>query len=700
MKRSTVWRRAAIITLSCLLVVLPLPGLARAAAAAPLAYPTFADPAFQTVWERYDRLVYYGDAARSYTWGGANTQGLQEPYTQGPTGQHMVQYFDKARMEINNPGGDPGDPYYVTTGLLAEDMIMGRVQVGDSDFQQATPAAIPFGDLDDAQASSPTYASFKGVLGAPALAAGQPITTTLDRAGDVADNANALGVTSAGVLPGVTTNHSIASVFLTFLQSTGPVYQGEQNVTAAIFDPLFYVTGYPITEAYWATLKAGGTNQMVLIQCFERRCLTYTPTNESAFRVELANTGLQYYTWRYAIPSPSPSPTPTPSPSPSPSQMPIITNINVGNVTQNGATITWDTDQPATSEVDYGTSISYGQTVQDGSLVTAHAIMLANLGTATGYNFRVASANGSGARAVSGNQTFTTTNVPGPAIGAVGVSTTATTANFQFTTTPDATVQLTYELPGNDSSALTYSESGPSVSHSITIGGLSAGTTYTYQLIATSADGGQTVGAATAFTTVAQQTQLGPAIGPITVTPRATSARLAYTTSPAATVQITYHANGATNDDIIITDNVVSTDHSTTLSGLAPNTGYTYRIVATTPAGGQTTSAAATFTTLGAEPVGPTIGTPVITTTRTGAPTIQLTFGTTPAATVEIVYHVTGDNANTKTLVEPGGAQTEHRVEFNAVRPNTSYTFRIIATGTDGAQTTSRQYTILTPGPR
>jgi hypothetical protein len=168
------------------LVLGPFAQPARATAAQ-IEYPTFASTAFQQTWERLDHPVYYGDASRSYTWGGKIGDGVQEPYREGPDGQHLVQYFDKSRMEINNPDGDPSAPFFVTQGLLARDLIRGELQVGNSAFVPAPqgPAQVPFGDLDDTQAASPVYASFKPVLGAPPAPAGQTITAPLDRAGNV-----------------------------------------------------------------------------------------------------------------------------------------------------------------------------------------------------------------------------------------------------------------------------------------------------------------------------------------------------------------------------------------------------------------------------------------------------------------------------------------------------------------------------------
>ncbi|HYI15383.1 MAG TPA: hypothetical protein VEX37_08330, partial [Thermomicrobiales bacterium] len=78
--------------------------------------------------------------------------------------------------------------------------------------------------------------------------------------------------------------------------------------TALLFESPYYATGLPITEAYWATVKVGGTPRDVLLQCFERRCLTYTPGNDPAWQVEAGNVGQHYYRWRYPDANPGPSP--------------------------------------------------------------------------------------------------------------------------------------------------------------------------------------------------------------------------------------------------------------------------------------------------------------------------------------------------------------------------------------------------------
>src|SRR5204862_6480640 len=82
------WRAGRLAALAgaaaLLLAVVPPP-----AAAAGTIPPTFADPAFRAVWQRYDRPVADGAAVRSWTWGGDVTGALQEPFREGPGGRHL-----------------------------------------------------------------------------------------------------------------------------------------------------------------------------------------------------------------------------------------------------------------------------------------------------------------------------------------------------------------------------------------------------------------------------------------------------------------------------------------------------------------------------------------------------------------------------------------------------------------------------------
>ncbi|MDI3340291.1 MAG: hypothetical protein QJR03_07130 [Sphaerobacter sp.] len=251
--------------------------------------------AWARVWDREDRPVAAGAAQRTWIWGPAPFATRQEVYDEAPGGRRAVQYYDKSRMEVTNPGGDQSTRWYVTNGLLVRELITGQMQVGDARFINRTPAAVPVaGDPDDSH--GPTYAALQGVLAAPPTPAGSEIRATIDRNGNVGSGGPG-GVFAREFVPA--TNHTIADVFWAYLNSRGPVWDGARFVDGQLFDPIFFATGYPITEAYWTKAKVAGQVRDVLVQCFERRCLTYTPSNPAGWQVEMGNVGRHYYAWRY-----------------------------------------------------------------------------------------------------------------------------------------------------------------------------------------------------------------------------------------------------------------------------------------------------------------------------------------------------------------------------------------------------------------
>ena len=85
---------------------------------------------------------------------------------------------------------------------------------------------------------------------------------------------------------------------------------------------------------------------------------------------------------------------------------PQITGASVspGSV---AATVTWTTNEPATSEVAYGTSTAYGATVSSTALKTAHRALL-RLTCGTTYHFQIRSRDGAGNQGSSTDATFAT----------------------------------------------------------------------------------------------------------------------------------------------------------------------------------------------------------------------------------------------------------------------------------------------------
>ncbi len=87
----------------------------------------------------------------------------------------------------------------------------------------------------------------------------------------------------------------------------------------------------------------------------------------------------------------------------------MISGVSAGGITTSSAVISWTTNLPADSQVEYGTTIGYGQsTALDPTLVTAHSQTLSGLLANTSYHYRVKSRDGGGNPAVSGDFAFTT----------------------------------------------------------------------------------------------------------------------------------------------------------------------------------------------------------------------------------------------------------------------------------------------------
>ncbi|HKT31097.1 MAG TPA: LamG-like jellyroll fold domain-containing protein, partial [Gammaproteobacteria bacterium] len=88
---------------------------------------------------------------------------------------------------------------------------------------------------------------------------------------------------------------------------------------------------------------------------------------------------------------------------------PVISAVAAGSVSSSGATVTWTTDQPGTSQVVYGTTAAYGSSsAVNTNLVTAHTVVLTGLTAGTTYHYEVKSANSSGTLATSPDAVFTT----------------------------------------------------------------------------------------------------------------------------------------------------------------------------------------------------------------------------------------------------------------------------------------------------
>lgn len=88
---------------------------------------------------------------------------------------------------------------------------------------------------------------------------------------------------------------------------------------------------------------------------------------------------------------------------------PSISAVTTSAVTASGATITWTTNEPADSRVEYGVTTTYGSTTgTNTTLTTSHSRTLSGLSAGTTYHYRARSVDAAGNASVGGDHTFTT----------------------------------------------------------------------------------------------------------------------------------------------------------------------------------------------------------------------------------------------------------------------------------------------------
>jgi len=238
---------------------------------------------------------------------------------------------------------------------------------------------------------------------------------------------------------------------------------------------------------------------------------------------------------------------------------PAVSGEAAANITAASADVSWLTNEPAASQVDYGPSSSYGSVFFDPDYVTDHSVSLAGLSPGTTYHWRAVSADPAGNTTSGPDQTFVTL-CSAPTLSVTSrrhgnslyadLSWTASSGAFILLASPAGT---------------TYTDPLPS----------SPGYEYEYYAAAVNAEGAES---APSNTVVVSGTEAPPVISNVAAEPGQVTCVITWDTDEPATSQVFYdtvsHAGGGHYAYESQLDSSLVTSHSVTLTGLQAGTTY------------------------------------------------------------------------------------------------------------------------------
>lgn len=280
---------------------------------------------------------------------------------------------------------------------------------------------------------------------------------------------------------------------------------------------------------------------------------------------------------------------------------PVISSV-ASSTTSGTATVTFNTDETATTTVEYGTTVSYGSSTSTSALATSHSLTIpSGLTESTLYHYRIKAYDASHNLTTSGDYTFLTqpsVDITAPVISSIASTTAATTATVTWTTDESSDSKVVYgTVSGTYPSSVT---SGTLVtSHSVGLSGLSASTVYYYRVVSGDASGNISTSTEKALLTAAPPDIVAPNISSVASSTTSGGATITFNTNENATTTIEYGTTvsyGSSSSTAVL-----ASSHSVVITGLVSGTVYHFRISAYDSSFNATTSTDYTFTTASAD---------------------------------------------------------------------------------------------------
>ena len=285
---------------------------------------------------------------------------------------------------------------------------------------------------------------------------------------------------------------------------------------------------------------------------------------------------------------------------------PRITNVQAVPGTGNTAQITWATDEPSDSYVEYWIPGQMANRAGTSDLTTNHVVAIGGLVSGSVYYYRVVSTDAAGNRGQSADMYFAmaASDTTPPTISRVQATATGwDSANITWATDEASDQWVEYWASGIGMNR--QGSAAMSTSHSVAITGLRSGVTYFYHVVSTDAAGNR-----------AQSPDMTFWLQPVDTTPPVLSRieasavgsdRVAVTwlTDEPSDQWVEYWASGISmNRQGSAT---MSTSHSVTITGLRTGVTYYYRAVSSDSAGNRAQSPDMSFRLQPADNTPPTV---------------------------------------------------------------------------------------------
>jgi hypothetical protein len=262
---------------------------------------------------------------------------------------------------------------------------------------------------------------------------------------------------------------------------------------------------------------------------------------------------------------------------------PEISNVAASTVSDTYALICWNTDRPATSQVEFGATAAYGSVTDPiGGMAVVHSVCIVPLEPETIYHYRAISTDAFGNTTKSGDCTILT-DAPHLRIDSFEASDLTThSITINWTTNEPADSRVVYGLDHSYGSA-TPLDPEFVTEHSIVVDGLQPGTTYHFMAWSTDGNGQTAVSADGTATTQTSDLQI---FGVTVIDTTSLTATLSWNTTVAATTVIEYGLTPEYGLSVELGD-YFEAYNLAVLTELSPETVYHYRIVCTSLGGDQ-----------------------------------------------------------------------------------------------------------------